>query len=195
MVILSTGYSQGVAEYPRALVSMDDYESVHAEAKKIRLGRLISLDQLNVMALESNTVILDTRSRTNYNAKHIKGAINLPFTEFTTANLRALIPNTNTRIIIYCNNNFIGDQVFFASKVAPPKKKDIVKVKGLTPSLSTSIFGSDPVMLALNIPTYINLHGYGYSHVFELDELVDLSDSRLQLESQYYPQKQQVGVR
>ena len=31
-------------------------------------------------------------------------------------------------------------------------------------------------MMALNIPTYINLYGYGYHNVYELNELVNVND-------------------
>jgi hypothetical protein len=37
-------------------------------------------------------------------------------------------------------------------------------------------------MLALNIPTYINLYGYGYKNVYELDELVNVNDKRIEFE-------------
>lgn len=39
-----------------------------------------------------------------------------------------------------------------------------------------------PIMLALNIPTYINLYGYGYRNIYELDELVNVNDSRISFE-------------
>ena len=39
-----------------------------------------------------------------------------------------------------------------------------------------------PVMMALNVPTYINLYGYGYQNVYELDELVNVSDLRIEFE-------------
>ncbi|MGB0743834.1 MAG: hypothetical protein ACPGSB_04845, partial [Opitutales bacterium] len=37
-----------------------------------------------------------------------------------------------------------------------------------------------PLMMALNIPTYINLYGYGYRNVYELSELVDVNDPRIE---------------
>ena len=37
-------------------------------------------------------------------------------------------------------------------------------------------------MMALNVPTYINLYGYGYRNVYELDELVDVNDPRVEFE-------------
>ena len=39
-----------------------------------------------------------------------------------------------------------------------------------------------PLMMALNIPTYVNLYGYGYRNVYELHELVDLNDPRITFE-------------
>jgi hypothetical protein len=37
-------------------------------------------------------------------------------------------------------------------------------------------------MLALNVPTYVTLYGYGYRNVYELDELVKVSDPRVTFE-------------
>ena len=37
-------------------------------------------------------------------------------------------------------------------------------------------------MMALNIPTYVNLYGYGYRNVFELDELLEVKDPRVVFE-------------
>jgi hypothetical protein len=34
-------------------------------------------------------------------------------------------------------------------------------------------------MMALNIPTYLNLYGYGYQNVYELNELVKVDDPRI----------------
>lgn len=42
------------------------------------------------------------------------GAKNLSFSDFTADNLRALIPDRNTRVLISCNN-FDGDPVDFAT--------------------------------------------------------------------------------
>jgi hypothetical protein len=46
--------------------------------------------------------------------------------------------------------------------------------------------------LALNIPTFINLYGYGYRNVYELSELVSVHDPRLEFEGTRLPRK--VGV-
>jgi hypothetical protein len=74
--------------------------------------------------------------------------------------------------LIYCNNNFDGDPIDFASKMAKPKT-----------NIETQILSNrKPIMLALNIPTHIDLYGYGYKNIYELDELVNVNDSRIQFE-------------
>ncbi len=44
-------------------------------------------------------------------------------------------------------------------------------------------------MMALNVPTYINLYGYGYRNVYELDELVNVKDRRITFEGSIVDQK------
>jgi len=156
----SDAYGQNHSDYEKSLVSFDDYEGLMKKAKKIRKKRLISYDKLRAFQSDPHTVLLDTRSKDKYEARHLAGAINLPFTEFTTANLRKLIPDPETRIVIYCNNNFKGDPIFFTSKV----------------------YVRDNITLALNIPTYIGLYGYGYRNIYELNELVHIYDVRIDLE-------------
>jgi hypothetical protein len=62
---------------------------------------------------------------------------------------------TNTRILIYCNNNFANADGPFPSKL---------------PSAS------------LNLSTSIALFNYGYRNVYELAPLVDLKSSALDFE-------------
>ena len=48
-------------------------------------------------------------------------------------------------------------------------------------------------MLALNIPTYINLYGYGYRNVYELNELVSVRDRRVEFEGTTVRKKLEIG--
>ena len=43
--------------------------------------------------------------------------------------------------------------------------------------------------MTLNVPTYINLYGYGYRNVYELDELVNVNDRRISFEGSIVPPK------
>ncbi|WP_316802848.1 rhodanese-like domain-containing protein [Pedobacter nototheniae] len=178
ILLLSAKYSisqestSNQQKYKKALVNYDDFKSLVSEVENHRKQRLINLDTFLKMSKEKNVIILDARSTFRYKRKHLKGAVSLSFTDFTQQNLNALIPDVNTKILIYCNNNFEGDQIDFASKVAAPKP----------PVESQILSNRKPIMLALNVPTYINLYGYGYRNVYELDELVNIKDQRIKFE-------------
>jgi hypothetical protein len=150
-----------------AMVDFAAYEQLIAEVKTHRKQHLVNFKQFLVMRKAPNVVVLDTRSDSMYRAKHIKGAIHLNFSDFTQANLRRLIPDPNTKILIYCNNNFKDDQRYFMTKAVDPKIATNTQ-KALT--------------LALNIPTYVNLYGYGYRNVFELSEMISIRNPFIEFE-------------
>lgn len=160
-------------QYEKALVNYQQFKQLVNEVDSHRAKRLVSLNTFLAMSKDSNTVILDTRSKYRYNRKHIKGALHLNFSDFTQASLNELIPiNEKTRILIYCNNNFKNDQIDFTSKVAMPAEMIGLDLDE-TFKLRT---------MALNIPTYLNLYGYGYRNIYYLDELVSTYDKRLIME-------------
>lgn len=132
-----------------SLVDYDGFLNLMVDLQPIREDRLVSLAEFNRMAGEPGTIILDTRSAEAFAMGHIAGAVHLNFSEFTDDKLARVIPSKDTRILIYCNNNF-------SDNVAP------VPVKRAP--------------LALNVPTFVNLWGYGYENIHELSELVETSD-------------------
>jgi hypothetical protein len=158
---------------PPAKVSFEDFKNLVSEVEPHRAQRLISLDTLLAMSKRPNVIILDTRSDFRFDRKHIKGAVHLAFTDFTQENLEKVIPDLMTTILLYCNNNFQDDQVDFATKMARPR---------MTQPMGQFRQQEKPIMLALNIPTYINLYGYGYRNIFELSELVNVNDPRIEFE-------------
>lgn len=172
-------------------VNFDDYEQLTKEVNLYRKNRLIDWATFNQYSKESNTVILDTRSKEMYNRKHLKGAIHLNFSDFTQENLERLIPDPNTRILIYCNNNFGDDPVNFTTKSYIPPRKPQLQVftnrssKQSIEQFPVTLIQTQPakeLTLALNIPTFINLYGYGYKNVFELSEFISVFNSRLVFE-------------
>lgn len=179
-------------------VNFDEYLSLANEVNLYRKDRIITLESFNQLAAQPNVVILDTRSDLMYNAKHIKGAIHLKFSDFTQANLAKLIPDPTTCILIYCNNNFMAnaeltiEDIYFPTKMALPVFPEsisgslIQKQKSSGPNRNMQTydegFVANTITLALNIPTFINLYGYGYRNVYELGELVATNDPRLQFE-------------
>jgi hypothetical protein len=175
LVVASAGEAQE-KNYPKAKVSFDDYKGLVAEVESQRASRLVDLDTFLKMSEEPGTIILDTRSDFRFDRIHVKGAKHLSFTDFTQDNLRKLIPSPDTKILIYCNNNFEGDQRDFATKsMEPSLRRGDAVASQVAPR-------QKPIMLALNIPTYINLHGYGYHNVYELNELVKVKDPRVAFE-------------
>lgn len=166
------------ADYPKAKVSFQDFKGLVSEVEAHRASRLINLNAFLKMSKEPGTIILDSRSTFRYDRIHLQGARHLSFTDFTQSNLSKVLPSFETRILIYCNNNFEGNQTDFASKVALPPQS-----KPANNAIATQMASqSRPVMMALNIPTYINLYGYGYRNVYELDELVNVNDPRIHFE-------------
>ena len=86
-----------------------DYQGFVQLAKEVgpyRENRKISIEQFNDFAKDPSTIILDTRSAHAFQESHLKGAINFNFSDFTEEKLAKVIPSKETRILIYCNNNF-----------------------------------------------------------------------------------------
>jgi hypothetical protein len=171
----NAGFAQD-GNYPKAKVSFDDFKGLVAEVETHRAGRLIDLNTFLKMSKEKGAIILDSRSAFRFDRIHLKGAKHLAFTDFTQDNLAKVIPSFETKILIYCNNNFDGNETDFASKVAVPRPKSNEAVANQIAAQAK------PLMMALNIPTYVNLYGYGYRNVYELHELVNVNDRRITFE-------------
>lgn len=133
-------------------IDMEGYLQVSREAAQHRASRRVTEEEFMRMSREPNTIVLDARSRQKYDELHVKGAVNLAFSDIAVESLARAIPDKNTRILIYCNNNFANAEEPF------PKKM---------------------VTASLNISTYIALYNYGYRNVYELGPLVSLDKSKL----------------
>lgn len=134
--------SAAYAQQQPAQIDYPAFAKLTDEVADYREKRLIGLEDFNKKRAQDNVIILDTRSTAAFARGHVRGAINLPFSDFTDAKLAAVLGEDKNRpILIYCNNNFRDDAVPVILKRAP---------------------------LALNIPTFINLYGYGYKNIYEL---------------------------
>jgi phage shock protein E len=134
------------------LIDYAGFQQLTRDVSGYRSTRLLRWEEFERAAREPGTLILDARSADAYAAGHISGAVNLPFTDFTAASLERVIGSKGRPILIYCNNNFANNQ--------PPVETKAVR-------------------LALNIQTFINLVGYGYADVRELNEVVDFNDPKI----------------
>jgi rhodanese-related sulfurtransferase len=126
------------------------------EAAERRELRRLTEEEFLAMSREPGTIVLDARSRDKFDERHIEGAVSLPFTDFTAAALERVIPTKETRILIYCNNNFENDESAFATK---------------------------SIRASLNLSTWVSLHSYGYRNVYELGPRLDVNETKLALVS------------
>lgn len=140
-------------QLPANAVDYQGFSTLVEELAPIRSERLISLDTFLEYAADDDTIILDARSADAFAAGHIAGAVNLPFADFTQEKLDKLIGDPKKRILIYCNNNFVDN-------IEPVPLKRIE--------------------LALNIPTFINLYGYGFENIYELNDAISIDDPRIE---------------
>jgi 3-mercaptopyruvate sulfurtransferase SseA len=154
-LLLLAPLAQAAEPLPNPLIDYPQFRKIVREVQPVREKRRVTEEQFAAMAAEAGTVVLDARSADKYTLRHIRGAVSLPFTDFTAESLARVIPAKNTRVLIYCNNNFLGAPVALASKAAPA---------------------------SLNISTYIALATYGYRNVYELAPLLDVRTTRLLFE-------------
>jgi hypothetical protein len=134
-------------------IDMQGYLKVASEAANYRESRRLTEDDFIRMSHEPGTIILDARSREKYDTLHIKDAVNLSFPDITVESLNRVLPDKDTRILIYCNNNFVGEEKAFPTKM---------------------------VTASLNLSTYIALYTYGYRNVYELGPLLEINKSKLE---------------
>lgn len=131
-------------------IDYSGFSSLVGELAKVRAKHRLNWDEFAAKAKAEGALLLDARSANAYARGHLAGAVNLPFTDFTAEALREVLGDNPKRpIFIYCNNNFREHRAPIALKAAP---------------------------LALNIPTFINLHGYGYHNVWELADVIGSAD-------------------
>lgn len=123
-----------------------------AEVEKLRQSSRIGEDELLKLAARPDTVVLDARRREKYDLLHIRGARHLNFSDITAAELARVIPAKDTRVLIYCNNNFANEEQAFAVRTAGA---------------------------VLNVHTFNVLHAYGYTNVHELMPLLDVRTTKI----------------
>jgi len=140
-------------EIPNHLIDYGSFQAHVVSVGEVREGRRITEREFIRMAADPATVVLDARSAEKYALLHVKGAKNLSLPDITADELARIIPSKDTRILIYCNNNFLNEPRAFPTKL---------------PSAS------------LNLHTVNVLHAYGYTHVYELGPLIDIGKAKLE---------------
>jgi len=152
LILVTIGLAVLPAEEASPLIDYAGFRKLTLDLAERRQQRRIGEREFLRMAAEPGTVILDTRSREKFEKLHVRGAVHLSFSDFTEEALAEVIPNKDTRVLIYCNNNFRGEP-----ELLPAKRAEV----------------------ALNVPTFINLHAYGYRNVYELKPLLDIETTAI----------------
>lgn len=138
------------AEAENPQIDYDGFSALVLDLAEVREAHRLPWAEFAARARADGAILLDARSAAAFAAGHLEGAVNLPLPDFTDAALLGVLgPDTGRPIYIYCNNNF-------SDNAAPVVTKR--------------------VKLALNIPTFINLHGYGYTNVWELADVIATDD-------------------
>jgi hypothetical protein len=140
---------------PNRLINYPAFLADAQRAGVLRESRRLTEDQFIAAMREPGVVLLDARSAAMFKLRHVKSAVNLSLPDFTADALAGIIPAKNSKVLIYCNNNFLRSPVAFASKA---------------PGAS------------LNITSFVNLYTYGYTNVFELGPLLDVKQAKLPFE-------------
>jgi hypothetical protein len=142
-------------EIPNPQIDMPGFLSAAEKAAEHRRTHRVSESEFLSMMAEPGTIVLDARSAEKFGELHVKGATNLSFPDITIESLARVIPDKNTRVLIYCNNNFSGAEKPFPAKM---------------------------ISASLNLSTYVTLYDYGYRNVYELGPNVQLEESKLPFE-------------
>jgi phage shock protein E len=140
---------------PNPLIDYPGFQKAVADVSTIREKRRVTEEKFIRMAAEPGTIVFDARSDAMFARLHVQGAKHLSLPDVTAELLAKLIPDKSTRILIYCNNNFLNEPAAFPGKCATA---------------------------SLNIYTFNTLHSYGYDNVYELGPLVDIKSTKLPFE-------------
>jgi phage shock protein E len=122
---------------------------------KLRDKRRVTEEEFIRMAKEPGTIVFDARSDSKFAMFHIKGAKHLSLPDVTAEELAKVIPDKSSRILIYCNNNFVNEPTALPAKA---------------------------ITASLNLYTFNTLYSYGYTNVYELGPLIDVKKSALTFE-------------
>jgi hypothetical protein len=163
MAVLAIVFLLAASVSPRAEEApipnkMIDYSGFLQNAEmvgKLRKQRRVTEEEFIRMAKEPGTVVFDARSDAKFGMFHIKDAKHLSLPDVTAEELAKVIPDKSTRILIYCNNNFVNEPTALPAKA---------------------------ITASLNLYTFNTLYSYGYANVYELGPLIDVKKSAITFE-------------
>ena len=107
-VLMVCTLSAAAEEIPNQLIDYDSFQQNVIRVGQLREQRRVTERQFIRMAHDADTIVLDARSVERFAMLHVKGARNLSLPDMTAEELAKVIPSKSTRILIYCNNNFLN---------------------------------------------------------------------------------------
>jgi phage shock protein E len=154
-VLASCALAASANEIPNPLIDYAGFQQQVSVVGSLRAERRLTEGQFIRMAADPQTIVLDARSAEKFALLHVRGARNLSLPDMTEEDLAKVIPSKSTRILIYCNNNFLNEPDAFRSK---------------------------DLRASLNVYTFNVLHSYGYTNVYELGPLIDIEKTFIRFE-------------
>jgi hypothetical protein len=145
----------GEAPIPNKMIDYPGFLQNAETVGKLRDKRRVTEEEFIRMAKEPGTIVFDARSDSKFAMFHIKGAKHLSLPDVTADELATIIPDRATRILIYCNNNFVNEPTALPAKA---------------------------ITASLNLYTFNTLYSYGYTNVYELGPLIDVKKSAITFE-------------
>jgi phage shock protein E len=164
-------------------IDMNAFLTGAQAAAKHRESRRLSEEDFLKMSQEEGVIVLDARSKQMYDLLHVKGAINLNFSDIDVESIKKVLPDKNAKILIYCNNNFTP-----APDAKNPARQEVtpnggVPVANKNAELAKLAMRPKSAGLSLNLSTQMVLFNYGYKNVYELAPTVDPDKTKLTLVS------------
>ena len=142
--------SQATGDNPQ--IDYDGFLKQVQLVASVREKRRVSEEEFIRLVDDPETIVLDARSKRMYDLLHVKGAVHISLPDMNAKELERLIPQKETRVVIYCNNNFKNEPLAFAPKSA---------------------------LASLNLNTYNTLYSYGYRNIYELKPLLDRHQTKI----------------
>ena len=167
-VLVVCALTASANEIPNPLIDYAGFQQQVTLVGSLREERRITEGEFMRMAADPQTIVLDARSAEMFALLHVKGARNLSLPDMTEEDLAKVIPSKSTRILIYCNNNFLNEPIAFRSK---------------------------NLRASLNLYTFNVLHSYGYTNVYELGPLLDIEKTVIPFEGELARGPNHVGRR
>ena len=102
---------------PNPQIDYAGFDRLVREIGPVREAHRLPWPEFRTLSRTSRAILLDTRSASAFAQGHLKGAVNLPFSDFTDEKLRQVLgPDLGRPIYIYCNNNFTDNVAPVVSK-------------------------------------------------------------------------------